>query len=246
VVTTFANTAPADLRAEFQTAATTTPVTITPTLLFATPPNAPMPSAADINIVQPPGQNITGTTPVTVAAGANPPLLFTLTRSADPAKGTASVDRVTGLVTYTPRANFTGDDVLEVTVTDGNTPPLAGAVRIPVHVSAAPPTALTLTTNPTSPIPLISGAQAIQINFTPQTGGPREFSASNGPSKGTVRFEGDSGRLIYTPNPGVSGADSFVVTLTIFNNANDRVIIATGSTTIAITQVSGSSGGTQQ
>jgi VCBS repeat-containing protein len=53
-----------------------------------------------------------------------------------PAHGNATV-HATGLVTYTPAADFTGTDSLVVTVTDTGTPALSGTVTISVRVFTA-------------------------------------------------------------------------------------------------------------
>lgn len=57
--------------------------------------------------------------------------------STPPANGTAAVNS-TGVVTYTPRAGFTGSDSVMITATDNGSPPRSGTVTIRVQVLLDP------------------------------------------------------------------------------------------------------------
>jgi VCBS repeat-containing protein len=99
--------------------------------------NAPVPTAPSIVMAR-------GTASSSQVSANDPDAgqthTFALTTA--PAHGTATV-HTTGLVTYTPTADFSGTDSLVVTVTDTGTPALAGTVTINIRVfTAATPEAL--------------------------------------------------------------------------------------------------------
>ena len=119
------------------------------------------------------------------------------------------------MATYTPAPGFSGADSFVVTVTDNGTPPLSGTVTIPVTVQVLPqppnrppmPTAPGITT-PQNTL----GTSTVSPN-DPDAGQIQTFSISTPPANGTVTVTA-SGMVTYTPAPGFSGADSFVVTVT--------------------------------
>ena len=164
-----------------------------------------------------PSINTSLNTPGTVQIGANDPdagQTQTFSISIPPANGTATVT-ASGLVTYTPVPGFSGADSFVVTVTDNGTPPLSGTVLIPVTVQVPPqppnrppmPTAPGITTLQDTP-----GTSTVSPN-DPDGGQTQTFSISIPPANGTATVTA-SGLVTYTPAPGFSGADSFVVTVT--------------------------------
>ena len=164
-----------------------------------------------------PSINTSLNTPATIQIGVNDPdagQTQTFSISIPPANGTATVT-ASGVVTYTPAPGFSGADSFVVTVTDNGTPPLSGTVPIPVTVQVPPPppnrppmpTAPGITTLQNTP-----GTSTVSPN-DPDAGQTQTFSISIPPANGTATVTA-SGLVTYTPAPGFSGADSFVVTVT--------------------------------
>ena len=181
--------------------------TVTIPVTVQAPPNrAPVPTAPGISTPQ--------NTPGTSLVSPNDPdagQTQTFSISTPPANGTATVT-ASGLATYTPAPGFSGANSFVVTVTDNGTPPLSGTVTIPVTVQAPPnrapvPTAPGISTPQNTP-----GTSLVSPN-DPDAGQTQTFSISTPPANGTATVSA-SGLATYTPAPGFSGADSFVVTVT--------------------------------
>ena len=161
-----------------------------------------------------PSINTSLNTPGTIQIGVNDPdagQTQTFSISIPPANGTATVT-ASGVVTYTPAPGFSGTDSFVVTVTDNGTPPLSGTALIQVTVQASPnrppmPTALSITTLQNTP-----GTSTVSPN-DPDAGQIQIFRVSTPPANGTATVTA-SGVATYTPAPGFSGNDSFVVTVT--------------------------------
>src|SRR5207247_1630492 len=114
-----------------------------------------------------------------------------------------------GLATYIPMPGFTGPDSFTVTVTDNGTPPQASPVAVAVTVINRPPV-------PTAPaIHIVQNtAGRSQINaHDPVPGQPPPFSVTPSPLHGTPTVA-PNGLATYTPTPGFTGPDSFIVTVT--------------------------------
>ena len=135
-------------------------------------------------------------------------------------------------MTYQPAANFNGSDSLVVTViaifTDNNSPALLLGT-VPVSVIVQPvgdppvPTGPSINTSQNTP-----GTIQIGVN-DPDAGQTQTFSISIPPANGTATVT-ISGVVTYTPAPGFSGMDSFVVTVT----DNDTPSLS-GTVTIQVT-----------
>ena len=166
----------------------------------------PVPTGPSINTPQ--------NTPGTIQISVTDPdfgQMQTFSINTPPANGTATVT-ASGVVTYTPAPGFSGMDSFVVTVTDSGAPPLSGIVTIPVTVQVSPnrppvPTAPGITTLQNMP-----GTSTVSPN-DPDAGQTQTFSVSTPPAHGTASVIA-SGVVTYTPAPGFSGADSFVVTVT--------------------------------
>ncbi len=119
--------------------------------------------------------------------------------------GTSSVDAATGVIIYTPDAQFAGSDSIEYTAND-----IEGAVsnvaRVIIRVNE-PPLAQNdeVVTNEDTPIDI-----AILANDFDPDGLliPASIVFQNGPSHGTILFDDSTGVLRYTPNQNFFGADS--------------------------------------
>jgi gliding motility-associated-like protein len=130
----------------------------------------------------------------------------------NPLHGTVSVDPLTGVITYTPNANYYGNDTLTYRVCDNGVPaPVlcdTATVYIVVVPVNDPPVALpdNATTNEDTPvnIPVLNNDSdpdgAINTN---------SVTVTSNPTNGTVNVNPD-GTVTYTPNPNYYGPDSFI------------------------------------
>ena len=134
-----------------------------------------------------------------------------------PSNGMAVVNP-DGTVTYTPNPEFSGSDIFEITVTDGNGGFDTSTVEVSVSPAGDPPVAVddavavvedgTLTFQP--------GANDVDMD-----GDTVVASAIVGaPSNGTAVVNPD-GTVTYTPNANFNGTDSFEITVTDGTGGSD-------------------------
>ncbi len=128
--------------------------------------------------------------------------------STNPANGSVSLNPATGEFTYTPTANFNGDDSFVVTVSDGQGGVVTSRVAIGViPVNDAPVSAdQNLTTDEDVSI---SG----KIVASDLDGDSLSYLVTDQPNHGTLVFSRGSGAFSYTPAQDYNGLDSFVVTI---------------------------------
>ena len=134
-----------------------------------------------------------------------PTLTFALETSA--ANGDVIVN-ADGAFTYTPDADFNGEDSFTFIVSDGE-----GGADIET---------VTLTVNPVNDAPVAealsltidedSGPNVDQVSASDVDGDDLTFALQAGPSNGTVTVL-PNGRFIYTPDGGFNGEDSFTYTV---------------------------------
>ncbi|MBP2000088.1 C4-type Zn-finger protein [Paenibacillus shirakamiensis] len=166
-----------------------------------------------------PNYNYTTNKNVPVSAqvvGTDPdgdPLTYTL--NSTPNNGTVVVNP-NGTFTYTPNPGYVGQDSFTVLVSDGQGGTAVSTVT--VTIVDQPPTAqnLNLSTNKNTPV---NG----QVIATDPDGDPLTYALNSPPANGTVTVN-PNGSLIYTPNPGFSGTDSFTV---IVSDPNGKTAIST-------------------
>ena len=130
-----------------------------------------------------------------------------------PANGTVSINNVTGVITYTPNANFSGTDSFTYRVCDDGTPLPSlcsnfATVTINVLPVNDPPVAVNdnATTNEDTPvaIPVLANDYDVDGNLVPAS-----VTVTSGPSNGTVSINPLTGVITYTPNLNYNGSDSF-------------------------------------
>ncbi|GAB3931220.1 CshA/CshB family fibrillar adhesin-related protein [Mucilaginibacter myungsuensis] len=169
--------------------ATSTPITVTVNVTpvgVADAATTPINTAVTTNVITNDGASGTGAT-VAATPGTN---------------GTTTV--AGGVVTYTPNNNFIGIDTYTYTLTNNGTTsaPITVTVRVrPVGV--ADPAVVTATNTPVTTNVItndgISGT-GTTVTATPGTNGTTTVNAA--------------GNIIYTPNPGFTGTDTYTYTLT--------------------------------
>jgi VCBS repeat-containing protein len=118
-----------------------------------------------------------------------------------PANGTLTLN-ADGSFTYTPNADFSGQDTFSYHASDGTADSNVAMVTITVNAVNNPPVAddLTVTTDEDT-------AAAITLTGSDPDGDPLTFSVVAGPSNGTL--SGTPPDLTYTPNLNYNGPDSF-------------------------------------
>ena len=118
-----------------------------------------------------------------------------------------------GSFTYTPNADFFGTDTFTYNVNDGNTQDEA---TVTITVSATPddPTAV----DDEISVVFSGGAQPFQLltNDSSDPDGPQALTiveVTQGTQGGTVSIAGDGLSILYTPQTGFSGTDTFEYTI---------------------------------
>ncbi|MFG1989587.1 Ig-like domain-containing protein [Actinoplanes sp. NPDC048988] len=131
---------------------------------------------------------------------------LTVTGTTDPAHGSVARN-VTGTLTYTPDARFSGTDFFDYTVGDGHGGAATARVTVTVGngVPVARPDSVTVRTNLPEVIDVLANDDE-DPNGTPLTitvGTPAHGTAAVGPGQ----------KITYTPGPGFHGTDAFAYTL---------------------------------
>ncbi|MEW6999792.1 Ig-like domain-containing protein, partial [Colwelliaceae bacterium BS250] len=126
----------------------------------------------------------------------------TLVSATNGASGTTSVNVATGVVTYTPNADFNGTDTFTYTNSEGN----SETVTVTVNPENDPTVLVadTATTQEDNAVDI-----AVLANDTDADGNPATLvSATNG-ANGTTSVNVATGVVTYTPNADFNGTDTF-------------------------------------
>ncbi|SKB07274.1 Ig-like domain-containing protein [Aeromicrobium choanae] len=204
----------------------TATVTVTVTNVFSgetavedgvsTPQNTPKDIPLD-DVVSPTGQPLDPTT-VTIPEG--------------PDHGEVTVDPVTGELTYTPDPGYSGDDEFDVRVCDTSNPAQCTTVTISVTVGANTVEAFDdiATTSVETPIAVL-----VRQNDTSLSGQALALpSVTTAPAHGTASITLD-GRIVYTPEDGFSGEDTFEYRLC--DTSSPTPVCDTAAVTVTVTNV---------
>ncbi|MTD16653.1 tandem-95 repeat protein [Nakamurella sp. YIM 132087] len=184
-----------------------TPVCATATVTVQVPNTV---TAVDDEVATP--QNVAVITPVlgndTIAANGAPLNPASVTVTVAPANGTTTVDTSTGNVRYVPATGFSGTDTFTYRVCDTSTPtPVCDTAVVTVQVGGNVVVA-NPDTNTTAPITSISTEG--RANDTSSTGQPFAFpTITYQPAHGTASIGAATGVLVYVPENGFSGVDTF-------------------------------------
>ncbi|KQX27779.1 hypothetical protein ASD01_22030 [Ensifer sp. Root423] len=183
----------------------TVTVTVSPPIFAFTPAPGSFPGAT---VAEPYDQTIT-------AANGTGPYSYTVISSALPAGLTLAANgRLSGTPTVDGNFNFT----IEATDANGATGSVTYSLAVAVEAPSAGAVALTVAANSTANVisPSISGGAAASL------------AIASPPSRGNASVSGL--QIVYTPQPGYSGADSFTYTAT---NATGTSTPATVTVTIS-------------
>ncbi len=143
---------------------------------------------------------------------------LTITNVSDPANGTAEI--VGGKVVYTPNADFNGTDTLTYTVSDGNGGTDTATVTVTVGDANDAPVAAddTATTDEDTAITI-----DVLANDTDVDGDTLTISSVADPANGTAEIV--NGKIVYTPNAGYFGTETFEYTVTDPDGLTDTATV---------------------
>jgi hypothetical protein len=149
---------------------------------------------------------------------------LTVTVVADGTNGTV-VNNNDGTVTFTPAADFNGNDSFTYTITDGNGGSAQGTVSVTVDPVNDAPVAVddSATTDEDTPVNIDATGNDSDVD-----GDTLTVTANTDPSNGAVVDNGD-GTFTYTPAADFNGNDSFTYTI---NDGNGGTVTATVSITV--------------
>jgi gliding motility-associated-like protein len=205
-----------------------TTVTVNITVNPVTPPaNNPPTGFGDSKTTKentPVSGNVTGSDPDGDA--------LTFTKATDPAHGTVVVN-ADGTYTYTPTAGYTGLDNFNITISDGKGGTAIVTVNINVTAVIQDPVALNDggETKANTPVTIDLLANDDGRNATLDLASIEIVAA---PAHGTVKVNED-GTVVYTPDPGYTGDDTFTYQV---KNANGQLSnVATVAVTVTATGI---------
>jgi hypothetical protein len=164
---------------------------------------------------------------------------ISLIGSTAPAHGTVQ-RQPDGTVVYTPAAGFTGTDTFTYTVADPSS--LSASAVVTVSVLNAAPIAVDdrFTVPPGAPSTL-----AVLTNDTdPNTGQTLSVASVTTPAKGVVTIT--NGKVVYTPNAGASGTDTFDYVVSDDLGATDAgtVVLTIDGTPTPVADIAATTSGT--
>ena len=126
-----------------------------------------------------------------------------------PEHGTLSaVNAVTGIVTYTPEANYVGKDSFGFTVSDKDATSVVATVSLEISAVNDAPVAQAQTLSVAE-----EGTLAITLKATDPEDDTLTYAVASQPQNGTLStLDTATGELSYTPNIDFEGSDSFTFT----------------------------------
>jgi hypothetical protein len=158
---------------------------------------------------------------VTIAAQCTSPsgraLTYSVGEPVSPSHGTATIVPATGVITYTPRHEFRGDDIFSIAASDGFSTSMPAAAR--VHVVARGLQCDDVTARALSGVTVRIESPCGEDDEHDDHGddrgrhGSRHARIAVAATHGTARVT-DSGRITYTSDRGFVGRDAFTVEVT--------------------------------
>lgn len=140
-----------------------------------------------------------------------------------PSDGSVSVDGSTGEITYTPDSGFTGQDTYTYTVKDGDGAE-SGEATVTISVNQAVSANDDSYSTPAGQTLQVGAPQGVLQNDTAPTGANLSAALVSGVSHGTLTF-GPDGSIIYTPDNGFTGQDTFVYEAQASSGSSDQATV---------------------
>lgn len=131
--------------------------------------------------------------------------VLTITSVSKPQFGTATIDGQT--VSYTPNANFVGNDSFSYFISDGKGGTAAGSVTIIVNGNNGPNQSPTAADDAATTAPGSAVIIDVLVNDGDPNGDALLITIDGPPNNGKASVE--NGKIVYTPNAGFVGTDSF-------------------------------------
>jgi len=156
-----------------------------------------------------------------------------------PIHGTIKVNPITGAVTYTPTGTYTGPDSYTVNVCTKSTPAICKTVPVPVVVGPNTIKVVggAVTTKQDTAVTIsVLGLDSSSSSKTPINMASVTIPAKGavgGPSHGTFSIDPVTGLLVYTPDKGYSGPDSFVYS--VCDTSTPTPVCGSATVTITVT-----------
>lgn len=147
---------------------------------------------------------------------------LTVTLLGRPASGTATIN-TNGTVSYTPNTGFVGNDAFYYVVSDPSGATSTATIRVVVQPGAnRPPVAA----DDTYQVPInVPSTLPVLTNDTDADGDTLAVVDVVQPQHGSVTVS-PTGQLIYTPDAGFTGTDSFTYTVSDGKGAEDSAVVS--------------------
>lgn len=136
----------------------------------------------------------------------------TITITTQPAHGTVTVNPTTGVITYTPANNYVGSDSFVYSACDNGYPVLCDDATVTLTVNApvnnAPDAVLDYYFTPMNVAkncPVLSNDTDVENGIVIST-----LEVIGDPSHGTYSLNSSTGEILYTPDNGFVGIDTFI------------------------------------
>ena len=148
----------------------------------------------------------------------------TVTLLSDPAHGSAIVDRLSGVVTYSPSPGFTGTDSFTYQINDTDGLFDTAVVSVEVLPGNQPPVANddTPTTDEDTPVTIDVTANDTDAEGTLD---PTTVTIWVSPSSGSTSVDPATGAVTYTPDADFNGTDAFLYQVFDTDGASDRAVV---------------------
>jgi subtilisin family serine protease len=132
---------------------------------------------------------------------------LTIQSTTSPKNGTVKNDN--GKLVYTPNDGFSGEDIFEYTITDGEDEATA---KVTVTVEEDDSNNVPVAKDDSATTAYETAVTVdVLANDSDEDGDKLTIQSTTSPKNGTVK--NDNGKLVYTPNDGFSGKDSFDYTI---------------------------------
>ena len=131
-----------------------------------------------------------------------------------PENGTVSGATTDGQFTYTPDPGFSGIETIAVTISDGKGNTAAGQISVTVIPSTgdAPVAVADVYSTPQNTVLNVAAPGHLENDFDPN-GDQVTWLSYVAPENGTVSGATTDGQFTYTPDPGFSGIENIIVTI---------------------------------